>query len=945
MAEGSTEVRLVRCPKCEDLLPELTDYSVYQCGGCDAVLRAQKKVAVNGGILEKSGVERDEEGFGILERLSEKESGKVGNASETGRESDGIINKSRKSRIFKERTVNFVNIPLSEAENKEALAANSNTNVKEREMGYQSYADKEKPLKPLIDDRIHGDSNNMNMNRRESVDSSREKGIREIPAQFKSSAEFLRPARVIDPWVSDTEGLWGRNRTSVKRSKFPNFAYPDEGPSNYRLSSSPYESSQPVRNYYIPDKIAYLEQDPAELLRKLDGLQEQLRQSCSLGVKQRERIPMGSKIAPPDHYHGRDAYNSLMHPLPTDNHVASLPYFKHYGRGPAPYVSSDDMDMQNSYIPSKHSANEMPDYADLYQQQTPRMRIHQPPQQYLHQPLRDNFAGQYGDYSHEPLVSYPHESLHHRPACSCFHCYNKNWRIPSQASLITPGNIKFPMTSTETNFNHHVNPVTYGPPFHHPQANPHALSSRDPQPHLRWPIDVESDMDGFPQSRPRTVVVARGNEQLCCPVAGGAPLISCYKCFELLKLPRKLKAREKNLRKLRCGACSALILLEIENKRLIISVPAESKQILVGADSASHEVSKEVFLNSDGCLNAVGTNCSDDFDNPGYDFQSVDFKDVLSEEQKLNPSKCEKGHGLTLSSSIISEEEENLDSMVVQRDFSYAAELPIKDKVPSTFQSSPTQDHSGDVLSSHAVNKCDKGNRVGWTEQENVILEKSISRQSSVKDVSMATEVEVPFNEYLHTSVSQDSVKVSKEQLRSNKGTEPFLVGFIKKSFRDFSRSNQHMHNEKPNVLINGKPIPDSLVKRAEKLAGPIQPGDYCRYDVRAGFWGVTGQPCLGIIPPSIEEFNHPMPENCAAGNTSVFVNGRELHQKDLDRLSSRGLPITREKFYVVEISGRVFDKDTRKELDSLGRLAPTVEKAKRGFGMKVPRKLCNQGP
>lgn len=33
------KVRLVRCPKCENLLPELTDYSVYQCGGCGAVLR------------------------------------------------------------------------------------------------------------------------------------------------------------------------------------------------------------------------------------------------------------------------------------------------------------------------------------------------------------------------------------------------------------------------------------------------------------------------------------------------------------------------------------------------------------------------------------------------------------------------------------------------------------------------------------------------------------------------------------------------------------------------------------------------------------------------------------------------------------------------------------------------------------------------------------------
>lgn len=33
------KVRLVRCPKCENLLPELPDYSVYQCGGCGTVLR------------------------------------------------------------------------------------------------------------------------------------------------------------------------------------------------------------------------------------------------------------------------------------------------------------------------------------------------------------------------------------------------------------------------------------------------------------------------------------------------------------------------------------------------------------------------------------------------------------------------------------------------------------------------------------------------------------------------------------------------------------------------------------------------------------------------------------------------------------------------------------------------------------------------------------------
>jgi hypothetical protein len=77
-------------------------------------------------------------------------------------------------------------------------------------------------------------------------------------------------------------------------------------------------------------------------------------------------------------------------------------------------------------------------------------------------------------------------------------------------------------------------------------------------------------------------------------------------------------------------------------------------------------------------------------------------------------------------------------------------------------------------------------------------------------------------------------------------------------------------------------------------------------------------------LQPFIEEFKHSMPTNCASGNTSVFVNGRELHQRDLDLLSSRGLPTTRDKFYIIEISGRVVDEDSGKEIDGLGKLAPT---------------------
>lgn len=127
----------------------------------------------------------------------------------------------------------------------------------------------------------------------------------------------------------------------------------------------------------------------------------------------------------------------------------------------------------------------------------------------------------------------------------------------------------------------------------------------------------------------------------------------------------------------------------------------------------------------------------------------------------------------------------------------------------------------------------------------------------------------------------------------------------------------------------------------------------YTRYDYRAGFWGVMGQPCLGMIPvrelildlvcyhtlviflikafnlvsllqPYIAEFNYPMPKNCAGGNTGVFINGRELHQKDLDLLVGRGLPDSPDRSYRVEISGKVSDEVSGEELYCLGKLAPT---------------------
>ncbi|KAG6518650.1 hypothetical protein ZIOFF_022130 [Zingiber officinale] len=131
-------------------------------------------------------------------------------------------------------------------------------------------------------------------------------------------------------------------------------------------------------------------------------------------------------------------------------------------------------------------------------------------------------------------------------------------------------------------------------------------------------------------------------------------------------------------------------------------------------------------------------------------------------------------------------------------------------------------------------------------------------------------------------NLSQDEV-----QQRAVKSSDSCFAGLIKKSFWPFNQSLGHSGSR---VSVNGYPISDHSTKKAEKLAGSIAPGNY-RYNYRAGFWGVIGHQCLGMIPI---KFNYPMPKNCAGGDTDIVMNGRELHPKGLELLVGRGLPTTR---------------------------------------------------
>ncbi|MCO5564949.1 hypothetical protein L7F22_018619 [Adiantum nelumboides] len=171
-----------------------------------------------------------------------------------------------------------------------------------------------------------------------------------------------------------------------------------------------------------------------------------------------------------------------------------------------------------------------------------------------------------------------------------------------------------------------------------------------------------------------------------------------------------------------------------------------------------------------------------------------------------------------------------------------------------------------------------------------------------------------------------------------SKGPKSF-AGLLKRSIKDLGKGGQGGGNRRK-VVVNGYFISEAAVRKAEERAGPIHSGTYW-YDYQAGFWGIMGGPCLGILMPCIEEFQFPLARDCAGGKTGILVNGRELHDKDLEVLAKRGLPTSPGKAYILDISGALFDDITNQPLKGLGKLAPSIEKRGRGFGMSPFTAQC----
>ncbi|KAL2536354.1 uncharacterized protein Fot_17745 [Forsythia ovata] len=733
---------------------------------------------------------------------------------------------------------------------------------------------------------------------------------------------------------SQLKEFWRGRRRDVEGTRYAASIYTEEGPSG-NLSRSSFDYEGPMKNKNGVDgfnKVDYDGEDRAELLRKLDDLKDQLSRSG-------EMVPPDRRTIHQDPYVGYEKWYSdsssemnrasvqFSHP---DKQFGRPPYLNHHAE-PSTLMHRQEKGGHGFY-PPRYSP-----IVDPLGSQMLGRGPRQPPAPFRQAPSHAYISGEHMDYDMvymDRMESYPPNVSHHQPSCSCFHCHNKR-QISPPVPPTAFSNKRFSDFPDDVVFNHYKNPSSFGPGEYDSRTTiPPPLKSQNPQSRTRLPSDLNSEVDEFIHSHPpRLHPVCSG--RICRPIAGGAPFLTCCNCFELLQLPKKVMSEDRHKNRMRCGACSTILAFAVSNKKLSVFIHVEEENTLAEVDD-SPDVSKPGNSYVHGHLNQASTTFSSyDYDNSGYDFQSMDREPgSLSTDQASSRKSAEMKIPHTTSSCTSAvEQDENI--MAIRKDPDLA-ELATKRNRTIPPEGSTSPDRNSDKYSE--VNHFADGNGNEHAEGDEVMPSKNTEQQDSMKSTSAATEIDILTNEYSNTGTSLDSGEGSREgdRLRGNRAAQSYFAG-IKKSFRHLNESNQPVEQEKANVTVNGHLIPDRLIKKAEKLAGPIHPGHYW-YDFRAGFWGTMGGSCLGIIPPFIEEFNYPMPENCAGGNTSVFVNGRELNRKDLNLLGSRGLPTDRDRYYIIEITGRILDEDTGEELESLGKLAPTVEKAKRGFGMKAPK-------
>jgi hypothetical protein len=99
-------------------------------------------------------------------------------------------------------------------------------------------------------------------------------------------------------------------------------------------------------------------------------------------------------------------------------------------------------------------------------------------------------------------------------------------------------------------------------------------------------------------------------------------------------------------------------------------------------------------------------------------------------------------------------------------------------------------------------------------------------------------------------------------------------------------------------VVVNDVALSPATVRSLEaRLRVDIKPGRYW-YDRRSGAFGAPGGPTAGFVLAGLR-VGGPLSPRASNGRTGAFVNGRELHARDVQALTTLLGPVPRGRYWL----------------------------------------------
>ncbi|XP_057518208.1 uncharacterized protein LOC130799140 [Amaranthus tricolor] len=535
--------------------------------------------------------------------------------------------------------------------------------------------------------------------------------------------------------------------------------------------------------------------------------------------------------------------------------------------------------------------------------------------------LPDNYIPRCSYFNHGPGLDYelektfspppyddPYEGQMHRSRQQHFSQYPMPDYVPGQS--LNYDRDSFISYRTGVHVHHPIDmqgqdipSFAYGMPPNSAVNPAGCMNLQRPDPRMYYPkmahTGPREQTPHLPPRHTRRVQVANQNKRLSLPLLGGSPFVICHKCFELLKLPGNFMTNKK-VYQLQCGRCSYIMSFDLRDGSFNVLTFQKKPDPVKCTGVCSESLNEsDPTHHHDSCADTSISIESYDFE--GNSFQSTESEAREASRRQILALNLDE-HARAISPSSRSSKECLSESISVRSSRPNSSEFPFKIRPPTGSPSRELLDHSKQCIDA--------------------------SQDHSIAYTAATSETEVYSHDLSTRSSLLDSRDVPREYEDGSIDRPPYGKSFGSPSGRRSLGSGE--------VYVNGQQVPSHVVRKAEKLAGPILPGAYW-YDPKAGFWGVMGHHCLGIIPPSIQEFSFPMPESCSRGDTTVYVNGRELQKMDLDLLASRGLPAIKGKRYIIDIFGKVLEEKNKDFIINLGKLAPTVVNTRKGYGMRVP--------